>query len=387
MHKLAARALTLLCLIHCCPVRAQQSRDLPPEIVTLFADRDAFRTLNKEATKQAKDDPAGALAACRKFLADRPKLSAETAYQVGAVMMALYYERLHDLASAMAIPDAFTAKYGETPARALLFIQKANIVLAEKRAPEAEDIVRDLWRKGPWEDNLWINRQGLEAYLNVLQAEGKTEDMETTLRGVLLQNPQLMGNGGPRQNSQLDQSLPKRLTEILVGKKQYDEAISWAKLGYMTANFDEKSMADALNTLTKIWEAAGTPDRAVAFARAQTDPKAPNPLQAVPLPPIDLATQGFREQALAGDKLKSRDRISMYIAEGKFKKAMIEARRRFAAEPAASGRADEVARVFKAADLNPLRAAAFFEAQKNGNGADMVNDFLAGNNTAAPAEK
>jgi hypothetical protein len=148
--------------------------------------------------------------------------------------------------------------------------------------------------------------------------------------------------------------------------------MEWAKLRFMEAAYEAEPMRRASTLLIKVWKAAD-PSGAErkAFLAAENDPDLPNPLAAYPLPTLDRASIAARL-----DGATVTDRISLEIAIGKLREAMLVARSMLADGQTAGQGIRQVCRVFKAADLNLKRANTYLEYLKTGQGPDPVADFL-----------
>jgi hypothetical protein len=168
-----------------------------------------------------------------------------------------------------------------------------------------------------------------------------------------------------------------QLVNNLAAQGQGDVALGYARLGWMVCPFDTKSISAATNIITATWLAADlNAGKGNAFIAAQNDSKLENPLTAVKLPTLDGAAL---DAAMGNLPASDTDgRITILLAQGKMRDAMLAARRGLLEHPSSdnSGAILEMARVFKAADLNLVRANAFLQYFQSGKGANLLDDFF-----------
>ena len=138
----------------------------------------------------------------------------------------------------------------------------------------------------------------------------------------------------------------------------------------MHCGFSDASISQASLLLTRVWLANDfARDKIAAFAAAQTDAAAPNPLDAVPLPALDVA-------ALQGARVKENDKVRLLLLAGQLHEAMVQARRSLVNDPAGERGMYEAALVFKVADGDVARANLFLNFYQNGQGQNPLTAFL-----------
>ena len=318
-----------------------------------------------------KTDAKAALAGARAWLGAHPNLVKDDPYTLSQVyewMGWLHRVELKDLPGSQSILDEGIALLSTSFERQILVGQKARFLVWDGKAKEAEALLAREWPLGVAED---IRRvQGLaEPYVELLNNSGKSAQAATMLRELQQKHPANVA-WFPFE------WLPKLLVESHLKAGEGDEAMGWAKLFWMTAPFREDRVNESTQLLLGAWKAADlTPAKGQAFLKAQEDATSPNPLRDVALPafkPELVATQlgEFSHPRLA------HEHITLRIIEGDWHQAMLEARAHMIAnidDPRASV---QVCRVFKAADLNLIRANAFLEFLKTGEGPNPIVGFL-----------
>ena len=135
------------------------------------------------------------------------------------------------------------------------------------------------------------------------------------------------------------------------------------------SDFTEAEVNQATEWVSAALVAAQGPGAALQFAKSQDDPETASPLKEVPL--LELGDPDkLLEAAGAGDRDA---RISVFLGTGQTAKALTEAteQMRQSAGAAPQYLADalrNLARCFKAHDLNLLRANRFLEYHRTGAG-------------------
>ncbi|MGI5819846.1 MAG: tetratricopeptide repeat protein [Armatimonadota bacterium] len=149
--------------------------------------------------------------------------------------------------------------------------------------------------------------------------------------------------------------------------------LSAARAAYAMCDFDEKAIRDAADLVRQAFARSGEVARGVQFLQAQEDDKAPNPLRDVPLPDV---SEEQREQLLqaAGDDRALR--LLVFIYCGDDHAALTEAIDRIATAGTEEATAAvlDVARAFKAVDLNLVRANQFLEYARSGEGLNPLTE-------------
>jgi hypothetical protein len=112
------------------------------------------------------------------------------------------------------------------------------------------------------------------------------------------------------------------------------------------------------------------------FLKAMQDSAAPNPLREIPLPPFDEVKMRAELKSLPDSASHSRITLLLLLKENGA--AMLEARRLLLDDPSggANAAALEMARVFKATDLNLVRANAFLKYFQSNEGDNPLDELF-----------
>lgn len=219
----------------------------------------------------------------------------------------------------------------------------------------------------PKSDFMYLNGF-LTYYLASARDAGKMDGYISDVRPLVAAHPELVT---------LSPIGPEIVRALLDRPGKEAEALSWAKLYWMTCDFDEKTLVKATALLQKAWIAKDTNTvQGSAFLTAMQDAKADNPLHAIPLPELDAAKLRAAIEALPSTSVHSR--ITLLLMLGENGQAMLTARRILLDDPTgqAAQAALEIARVFKATDLNLVRANAFLQYFQHSTGENPLDEFF-----------
>lgn len=355
-----------------------QAQDTPVSRVQTEADKTAqaaLDNLHEQLRPLVKTQPQQTATLIETFLRETPALSAKNAAFLQQRLAMIYLVRLKDPSRALAVYDEALQPppNRKLPPLGLLALVggKARVLTALKRAPEAEALVRPHLPRvaalGLADDQTSqsVAIAALEQLVSALEAQGKGAEAAPLLEAMLWQSPALLGAG----EDELGRAVQRRLIEALQGAGHTEQALGYARLSLMVAPFAPKEMEGASQQLATTWAKSEGFAQIKAFQRAQVDGAAPNPLAQVPLPVLSgeaqAALQARIEQLNKGKRPLSKGRthqlITLLLATNRMGPAMKEAWGLLTASPTLPAGAREVARVFKAADLNPLRANAFID--------------------------
>lgn len=216
-------------------------------------------------------------------------------------------------------------------------------------------------------------------YLDALQSDGKHEVASTKILQLLQSAPMLITG----TQSTVKSDLVPRLVRALNAQNKNELALSWAKVAYLMATFDNASIEQSNKLLAQSW---GIDNFATlrAFTRAQeaaldSEEAKKNPLFAVPLPPQVLAIQDelrARATKLASARASRHDAVSLFLLSEDWHAAMETALAMWRDDPANNAGIGEINRVFKAADLSPASGNAFIAFLDDAKGDNPVKAFL-----------
>jgi hypothetical protein len=253
--------------------------------------------------------------------------------------------------------------------------QKVQILMAEKRLDDTAKTLDQIW---PWVINSSDGIQNWAKYwIDVHNAQGQPQKAVDGLIQTFQQRALL------RDSAPIDVSIA--LSNELLKQGKDAQALSWAKLTFIICDYKEGAIRDATNVVTRgLTGGELSFAKANVFAQAQTNTSAPNPLDAVPLPPMD--TKAIKAQlADSSVKLSPVVRETALILLGDYRGAMLVARDELLADLGNQDKALQVARVFKAKDADLARANAFLAYYQTGEGDNPIPAFLKETETAVPA--
>ena len=273
--------------------------------------------------------------------------------------------QLKDNALAIQTTEAGIAKYVDVPERSRLIGYKIELLGLDD--PDAAAA----YGKTQWpaiakgDANFWADVA--VPYIAALRMVG-----DDTSRVALL-NEAWAGNLSNAGNEAGNWMAPE-MARVLIEQGKNAQALSYAKLAWMLAEFKTQSINDATKALLEVWARSDEGGKkSEAFVAAQTDAEAPNPLRDIPLPPLSSAEL---EAQLARTKSGSEERVTLLLAAGEFRRAMLEARGMMLNRPDSPEGVEQVARVFKAADGKLVRANAFVAWVKAPEGPNPILAFL-----------
>lgn len=397
-----------LCAVSCAlyfprPLLAQPNANglatNPPPVAN---EGEAWGTFDKFKEKMGdlpKTDPAAAIEAMRGFFNANPKLHPVVSAVLSADIANLYREKLNKPDKALEIYDwGLNTGYKDLPSAMMMVEGKAHTLVATNRAQDALDLLTEQWPqmveagRGGHPYLRGVVARSLYWRVQALQKLNKNDEIVSLLKQSLTETPVLLA-----PQNQLDANwnggwIYAKLVDTLVAKKQYDEALRWAKLSYAEADFSKEAIEKASELPGKVWGAQGDFVAARGFGLAQEDPKRKNPLSEVKLPELDTAEIETELKALQDAQKKGYDTerapqiVTLQIALGDLRGAMEEARYLLVKRPTAPEGVQQIARVFKAADMNLARANQFV-AYLDGKGEDPLPAFMEADKPAAAPDK
>lgn len=367
--------LPLLALAASLPVHAADEAPLPinPNILANpntpvsmeEADRTALNDLQKAVGEPAPADPQAAADAYMKFFGDRPRISPSVGVDAASSLGKLYGGSLKNPDQAVKIYDWAFTKFSSYPPSIQLLMNKADLLAAQKRIPEAEKVYADHLGQilSSWPQ---CTNDPMDHYSRLLEEENKPEEVAHVLGKFLVAKPAFVDPGPPNWDWVYD-----RLTNALIKAGHPDQALQWAKLRFVAAGYNATSLDRASRLLAKVWVVADPTKAGLqGFATAQTDLNVHNPLADVKLPALDKTQfTDFMNVAQGGDL------INLLLISGDLKGAMAQARPLIDNPNTVKEGVLQVARVLKARDLSLTGANTYIQYLKTGGGNDPVEDF------------
>lgn len=220
----------------------------------------------------------------------------------------------------------------------------------------------------------------------LLQAQGREKQIPDELTAFLLASPNYLKDSSSWAWSELLTQLQKQ--------GRGEEALSWGKLSYRLGNFKKEDIEKATQLLNKLWASQDDFAAVRVFNKAQTDPTVANPLANVKVPVLPAAAQetinkritDLEGRQIIGFRMEvAREIVDLRLILGTpedLREAMLSAQKMLRERPDLQDGTLQICRVFKAADMNLIRANAFL-SYLEGEGKNPIPDFLKETSPAA----
>ena len=161
--------------------------------------------------------------------------------------------------------------------------------------------------------------------------------------------------------------------------QRVDEARQAAKLAFMLCAYNEEEIAQAVDLVVQAFTAQMDVAAANQFLDYQQNSAKPNPLAAIPLPQLTANERRLAFQAAESHRQARADSlISLHLMLGEYDEALGMARQMLGAaktQAELSAALAEIARCFKAKDMNLIRANQFLRYARIGKGANPLDNF------------
>lgn len=335
-----------------------------------------------------RNKPQEAVAQLQTFYTARPLhpiLAAEVVLQVAEITRT----QLKQPGEAMKMLSAGLQAAKEKPDAALpvevMYLEgEAATLLDQKKAVEAQTLLRAnlasieaAAKCGHPHLEQFASRalQRLSDAQNALRPDGaKPDDTITLLQSALRQMPVFLNPERQKSINYQEGWMYERLIDALAKAGREAEALSWGKLFFGEAAFDQASIERATKALSGVWARGNDLAKVRAFAVAQGggEGAAPSPLAGVAFPKFEAGggavaqLKVLKEQQAQGPwRGRVAPIISLEIALGQWRAAMEEAQGLLIEDAGAPDGPQQVARVFKAKDGSVVRANAFLAYLQN----------------------
>lgn len=322
--------------------------------------RSTYGEFVSHVNRQRRANPAKTVLEMRAYLAEAAMTSTQISNFYN-LLSSVYENDLKDNATALMVLDEGLQALRNDPERYTVLIEKVRVLIILGRHAEAEKLLQEQW---PGIVERGLAPRVLPTFISILTRNNKAPLALQIARQTTAGNLETMRDGP---------ALITALIEQLLAAGQTDEALRWGKLNFMLCVYNDRSVQIATRLLSRVWTAKGAAGNQTSeFVAALQDPAKPNPLHAVKIPDLDAA-------ALRGRVLLTRrpeERVSLLIAAGDWKSAMLTARRLMLERPNSNQGVLQVCRVFKAHDLHIKRANAFVEYYRSNRGANPIIEFL-----------
>lgn len=329
------------------------------------------------------------------MLREQPQMPAEFRYVVASHLGEVTYSATRDLDKALAVYDGETLPAPDEAGASLwslagFWSSRAHVMTMAGKPKESAEFLQKQWpqimkiAKTGSNEAQWTVGNAADHFSSALVASKQPAQAATMLQKLMCEMPVFLVSGQVPDGAFLD-----RLVSSLSVTKKPSEALGWAKLRYMTCDFKPQEIAAATRTLSQAWASNDDFESISAFNRVQQPdaqtptedakpkeeakvPTSANPLAKVELPTAGAAWRSAIEKQIATleatdtrvPQQKVHEQIGLLIALGgksDFGRAMTLAKKNLSQNPESTDAAREVCRVFKAADLNTIRANQFID--------------------------
>jgi tetratricopeptide (TPR) repeat protein len=357
---------------------------------------DAFR---KKLGSMRTKEPQGAVDAYLAFFKKNTNFHPLVASVAIAELGDTYYSGLKDSAKALETYSQGIEANKDDLSVVILIEGKSKILLSEKKAEEAAKLVSSFLPQLKQAGQslhpylIMMGASAMRQYITALEQQGENKEVIAHLQEVLVEDPIYLSDTRQGIGGWMSGWMFEKLVDKLIYAEKPEEALSWAKLYFMTCDFEKGAIERATRTVARAWTAMDEFSAVKQFSLAQKDPTQPNPLIPIKLPagfagslltrlPKLQNSQG--RPAVVDDKGRpvteetTDELLMLRIAQGTpegLRQAMEQARQALRDNPDSSSAMKQVAIVFKAADLNLSNANAFLDYM-NGKGKNPMPDFL-----------
>lgn len=330
-----------------------------------YADPIAQETFDEyigQLKQQAKTDAPKAVLAAQDYLkAHAAELSSN---QVGDLYYNIAYWQsnlLKDVPAAIHTYEEGMERIGEKSPAVALLRREATLLISVGQPAQAQQVLDKYW---PYLDRTANEYSVLPVYVSALREQKKSAEISPWLQRWIEQRTELALKRPVGFTLLIDQ---------LIADKNESEALGFARLFFAICPYRDDALTLSTGLLSKVWTAQGiTPPQIAERIEALQNTAKPNPLQEVKLPTLDAAKLADRLRGATTPQA----RITLMLAMGQYREAMLQARKLMLDKPQSTDGMLEVCRVFKAHDLSLMRANAFLEYIKSGQGTDPTIAFL-----------
>jgi len=365
------------------PVIAQPDmagRPEPADDAHFEADNKAYEDVKRNVRGMGRN-AIQALAAWQQLLEARPNMVPIVGYMVFDQIGILQADALSDTTAALATYESGLKKYGEGPASLVLVSNKGRILMRMNRVDEAEAAMRPFWPIALkyFDQNMSkansVSPFLMRRYIQALEQLKKEDEAIAYLRSAVLAKPRLLA----------EDWMLEALATKYVARQQYDEALAFARIRFMTASFSWRDLGESVQLLARVWRAKEGPDSPSlrAFMEHETDPAKPNPLRAVALPKLTAAD---KDALLAFDGYLL-DRVDARLLAGATAQALAMPYRSAMYSPQYPRAVSFICQTIKGIDLSTRRANAFINYLHTGQGDNPLEELLREANVVPPPNR
>jgi len=203
--------------------------------------------------------------------------------------------------------------------------------------------------------------------VQALRYDGKAEEAIAYARETAALSPRMLS----------DRGYLRAVYDSVRTTKKPDDVLSAAKLFYVLCDYTERDIKEATELAAGALMAKGGPGASLQFAKSQEKPDAANPLKDAP-----MFALGESEKLLAAAGQDPDAQLNALLVAGRMPEALKVAvdQMRDSAGKTPAGIAQalrNIARCFKAHDLNLVRANRFLDFHRTGEGDNPLPAFEA----------
>lgn len=233
-------------------------------------------------------------------------------------------------------------------------------------APKAVEIAKEALAKlGDRLPDDYVGDSVLMFHMYALRNSSKFPEAVAAAREYAARSPRLLSHP----------DFQAAFFEAVRGGGKQEEIVSAAKTFYVLCDFTEEAINKATTFVSQALTAAEGPGVAIQFAKSQEDPKVKNPLKDVP-----VLSVGKAEEMLQAAGNDPEAKLNVLLCLGRIAEALTLAKdqmRKATDAGTLSTAMKNLARCFKAKDLNLIRANRFLEFHRTGEGDNPLKELEA----------
>ncbi len=398
----------------------------------MAADWQEWSDLRNKLRQVEEKDPKAAIAQYQTFWEQRPQLDPTVSAQLCTTVAQIYHTGVKDDATALKTCDWAIAQHRTSRERIRPTLYKAQLLAELKRTDEAQAFIEKSWSLMLISGPVFV-RPMVTTYVSVMDQQLKSSAAMDQIKATFRRLPVYLGD----ENWSAGVAMYPVMIQHMTDKRQFDQATRWAKLRFMLCPYTVSSVSRAAGAIVSVAEASTAPlqstgaaqatqvaqaaqatrAKSAATAKAGSENQGPrvfgqltpdpdasegaatagdaNELQSVTLPAAftaqlaTLRTTPLPEEAYDRALVKERlatlgraneqqrtERITLLLLSGSYRSAMDEAVLYKKELPNSLNGPRQIARVFKAVDVDVKRANAYMEFVKTGKGTNPVVAFL-----------
>jgi hypothetical protein len=324
--------------------------------------------------------PVDAIVACEAFLKAHPNEGWQTVAAVYLVRE-IAFKEYTELPARQQLFQRIVDGFADCPSYYVMAACELGISYmwwpSGRDLPKAEQVMAKALDQTKGKIPVWFSSwPAMVVHLaNARRMQNKLDEAEAGLKEAVALNPRVL-------------TVPDFAffgIEIAKQKTDPDAMLAAAKLGYVLCDYTTEDLKRSIDRVTAALGATGGPGLGLAFARCQDDPKLDNPLRDVKLP-----DWGDPDKLLAAAGDDGAGKFNVLLYAGRLAEAVKLGKQQMLGAAGGDQNAlatamRNLARCFKAKDLSLVRANAFLEYHRTGQGKNLLPDLEAELKAAADA--